>query len=137
MGFSVADGVRQKFTLKERDNETGLDYFGARYYSSTQGRFTSSDQPFMDQEEGDPQSWNLYAYVRNNPLKFIDPTGEGHDVVIDGERHWVGDEDGEYDAGLRASWVADENNPLGGHWDSGGSVSSRSCRQRVLLYHIT
>ncbi len=39
----VSDSVRQKFTLKERDNETGLDYFGARYYGSSQGRFTSPD----------------------------------------------------------------------------------------------
>jgi RHS repeat-associated protein len=44
MGFSVADGVRQKFTRKERDVETGLDYFLARYFSSTQGRFTSPDE---------------------------------------------------------------------------------------------
>jgi RHS repeat-associated protein len=42
-GYSQPDGVRMKFTGKERDTETGLDYFGARYYSSTQGRFTSVD----------------------------------------------------------------------------------------------
>lgn len=63
------------FTGKERDAETGLDYFGARYYSGAQGRFSSPDPPFMDQMEGDPQSWNMYSYVRNNPLRFIDPTG--------------------------------------------------------------
>jgi RHS repeat-associated protein len=60
-------------TQKERDNETGLDYFGARYYGSTQGRFTGADPgPFV---VADPQSWNRYAYVQNNPLKFTDPTG--------------------------------------------------------------
>jgi hypothetical protein len=42
-----------------------LDYFGARYFASAQGRFTSPDEIFADQSEGDPQSWNLYAYVRN------------------------------------------------------------------------
>ena len=42
-GYSQPDSVRQKFTQKERDNETGLDYFGARYFASTQGRFTSPD----------------------------------------------------------------------------------------------
>ena len=47
----------------------------ARYYSSAQGRFTSADAPFADQYEGDPQSWNLFAYVRNNPLKYSDPFG--------------------------------------------------------------
>ena len=42
-----SDGVRQKFTLKERDNETGLDFFRTRYYSSVQGRFTSYDLIFV------------------------------------------------------------------------------------------
>lgn len=70
-----ADAVRQKFTGKERDAETGLDYFGARYMSSAQGRFTSPDKPFADQDPYDPQSWNLYSYTRNNPLKFVDVDG--------------------------------------------------------------
>ena len=69
-------GVRQRFTGKERDAETGLDYFGARYFSGVQGRFTSPDRPLLDQHAGDPQSWNLYSYVRNNPLRFIDPNGD-------------------------------------------------------------
>jgi RHS repeat-associated protein len=64
-----------KFTGKERDAETGLDFFGARYFSGPQGRFSSPDRPFADQVESDPQSWNMYAYVRNNPLRFIDLTG--------------------------------------------------------------
>jgi RHS repeat-associated protein len=83
MGYGAADSVRQKFTRKERDTETGLDYFGARYYSSTQGRFTSPDFPFMDQWESNPQSWNLYSYVRNNPLKLVDPTGNAAEVTCD------------------------------------------------------
>src|SRR5262249_44476960 len=49
--------------------------FGARYFSGAQGRFTSPDQPFNDQNPSDPQSWNLYGYVRNNPLRAIDPDG--------------------------------------------------------------
>lgn len=65
-----------KFTSKERDAETGLDYFGERYFSGAQGRFTSADQPFNDQYPIDPQSWNLYSYVRNNPLKYRDLNGE-------------------------------------------------------------
>ncbi len=72
-----------KFTGKERDAETGLDYFGARYFSGAQGRFTSPDEPLVDQDESDPQSWNLYSYVRNNPLRFIDPTGR-ECVTLDG-----------------------------------------------------
>lgn len=62
-------------TGKERDSETGLDYFGARYYSGAQGRFTSPDEPLADQHPEGPRSWNLYSYVRNNPLRLIDPTG--------------------------------------------------------------
>jgi len=65
-----------EFTGKERDGETGLDYFGARYFSGAQGRFTGPDEPFRDQYEEDPQSWNLYAYGRNNPLSSVDPTGQ-------------------------------------------------------------
>jgi RHS repeat-associated protein len=79
----VADGLRQQFTAKERDLETGLDYFGARYYASTHGRFTSPD-PFshwmlerkkQDQYISNPQRWNKYSYVLNNPLHYVDPTG--------------------------------------------------------------
>lgn len=72
-GYSVADGVRQKFTGKERDSETGLDYFLARYRSSTQGRFISADSFAGTIEK--PQTLNLYIYVDNNPLALVDPTG--------------------------------------------------------------
>lgn len=67
------DSARQKFTGKERDDETSLDYFGARYYSSGQGRFVSVDQG--EPELLDPQTWNRYQYTRNNPLYYIDPDG--------------------------------------------------------------
>ncbi len=54
----------------------GLDYFGARYMSSAQGRFTSPDPIWIKADRMlDPQRLNLYAYGRNNPLKFTDPTG--------------------------------------------------------------
>lgn len=66
-----------QFTGKDRDAETGLDYFGARYMSAAQGRFTSPDRPFADQFVSNPQSWNLYSYVRNNPLRYVDDTGQG------------------------------------------------------------
>ena len=72
-GYTNSDGVRQKFTQKERDTETGLDYFFARYYSSTQGRFSSADS--LAGSRSDPQSLNLYTYTLNNPLKFVDPDG--------------------------------------------------------------
>ena len=63
------------FTGKERDYETGLDYFGARYFLGAQGRFNGPDEPLVDQNAGDPQSWNLYSYSRNNPLRNLDRDG--------------------------------------------------------------
>jgi RHS repeat-associated protein len=72
-GYTGGDGVRQQFTAKERDTETGLDYFLARYYSATQGRFTSADT--FGGSSSNPQTLNLYAYTNGNPLRFVDPTG--------------------------------------------------------------
>jgi RHS repeat-associated protein len=75
------DGQSVKFTSHLRDAETGLDFMGARYYSNVQGRFTSPDVPFADQQVEDPQSWNLYTYVRNNPLKYVDPSGQAVELL--------------------------------------------------------
>jgi RHS repeat-associated protein len=68
--------VRQ-FAGKERDPETKFNYFGARYYASGTGRFTSVD-PVIDLEQAllDPQRWNRYAYALNRPLTFTDPDGK-------------------------------------------------------------
>jgi RHS repeat-associated protein len=70
------------FTGKERDTESGNDYFGARYYASSMGRFLSPDwsakvEPVPYAKLDNPQSLNLYAYVLNNPLTHVDP--DGHD----------------------------------------------------------
>ena len=72
------DYTENHFTDKKRDQESNLDYFGARYYGSTFGRFISPDDG-SDQDPSDPQSWNLYSYVQNNPLTNTDP--DGHDCV--------------------------------------------------------
>ena len=87
-----------KFTGKERDTESGLDYFIARYYSSAYGRFLSPDEftggPVDAYSSNDPlppgplpyalitnpQSLNKYSYAYNQPLKYIDP--DGHDVTV-------------------------------------------------------
>jgi RHS repeat-associated protein len=70
-------------TQKERDNETGLDYFNARFYGSMQGRFTSVDAIMMTNDRlVDPQTINLYQYCRNNPLAYTDPFGM--DIHADG-----------------------------------------------------
>jgi RHS repeat-associated protein len=75
MLFSAASNLTSQFTGKERDAETGLDYFLARYYSGAQGRFLSPDAVLADQHKEDPQSWNMYSYVRNNPVTNTDPDG--------------------------------------------------------------
>jgi RHS repeat-associated protein len=62
-------------TQKERAIETGLDFFEARYYASTQGRFTSVDPLNASGKPGIPQSWNRYTYCLNSPLILVDPTG--------------------------------------------------------------
>jgi RHS repeat-associated protein len=68
---------RSRCTGKERDAETGLDYFGARYFSGAQGRFTSPDPKVLTARHlTSPQKWNKYAYVQNNPLAMVDPNGE-------------------------------------------------------------
>jgi RHS repeat-associated protein len=74
----IADTLRQKFTGKERDSESGLDYFGARYYASGLGRFNTADT--LVGSIGNPQTLNRYAYVLNNPLVFIDPSGHWPDI---------------------------------------------------------
>jgi RHS repeat-associated protein len=67
---------RPLFTGKERDAESGNDYFGARYYASSMGRFLSPDPGwFFATNPTNPQTWNLYSYVLNNPLNAVDPDG--------------------------------------------------------------
>jgi RHS repeat-associated protein len=76
--LQVANGDTNhfKWTGHERDSESGLDYFGARYYGNGLSRFTSADSVGNDWEIADPQRWNLYTYARNNPLKYVDDLGE-------------------------------------------------------------
>lgn len=71
-----------RFTAKDRDAETGLDYFGARYMSAAQGRWASADPiNLTDARLGSPTSTlNKYAYAASNPLKYIDP--DGKDIVV-------------------------------------------------------
>jgi RHS repeat-associated protein len=69
------DPNHYKHNGKERDTETGNDYYGKRYYSPSLSRFLTPD-PFLNSgRPDDPQSWNRYAFVRNNPLKNFDPNG--------------------------------------------------------------
>jgi RHS repeat-associated protein len=82
------DGQRKQFGSYERDSESGLDFVQARYYSSLHRRFTSTDPLYYQRTMViDPQQFNLYAYVRNNPLKFNDPSGEK--LMLGGNQDWL------------------------------------------------
>ena len=74
-----------KFTGKERDTESGLDNFGARYYGSSLGRFMQTDPKVTSAKKMvDPQQWNMYPYVRNNPLALFDPDGKEAYFAVQG-----------------------------------------------------
>ncbi|MGJ5816016.1 RHS repeat domain-containing protein [Paludibaculum fermentans] len=88
-GYVTSDSVQPKFTGKMRDYESGLnlDYFGARYMSAAQGRFTSADPALESADPANPQTWNRYVYALNNPLKFVDrngkwPTSIHNDIIL-------------------------------------------------------
>ncbi len=70
-----SDSVRQKFTSYERDNESDLDFAQARFYNPKHGRFTTTDPLLASAKPAAPETWNRFAYVMNNPLKYIDPSG--------------------------------------------------------------
>jgi RHS repeat-associated protein len=99
-----------KFTGKERDNESGLDDFDARYYASTMGRFMTPDWdvkpvtvPYA--KFGDPQTLNLYGYVENSPVDRMDPSGhftppaQDMGFACDGNSECLARETGDQEAG--------------------------------------
>lgn len=79
-GYTNSGNTRQKFTGYERDDEVKLDFAQARYYSNSQGRFTGPDPLMASAEISEPQSWNRYSYVINNPLSFSDPAGMDYHI---------------------------------------------------------
>jgi len=72
---SGQDGVRQRFTGYQKDAETSLDFAEARMYANTYGRFTAVDPLLASGKSANPQTFNRYVYVLNNPLLLTDPTG--------------------------------------------------------------
>ena len=82
-----SDATDHHFTGKERDTESNNDYFGARYYGSGLGRFMSPDPSRLSIMPSNPQTWNRYAYVYNNPLSLRDDNGKWptkiHNQIID------------------------------------------------------
>lgn len=142
--------IRQKFVGKERDIETGLDYFVNRYFSSTQGRLTSDDPlniPALQRFDpkrflrtiAEPQNWSGYIYAHNNPLSKIDPDGL-LTIVIGGtwykEKDWLESKEGkafiatvEKQFGEKAVfWTKD--------WDGGDNKKSRAAAAKALSEFI-
>lgn len=73
--YNTGDGVRQKFTGYQKDEETNLDFAEARMYENRHARFTAVDPLLASGKSVDPQTFNRYVYCLNNPLVFTDPTG--------------------------------------------------------------
>jgi RHS repeat-associated protein len=87
------DANDYKFTGKKRDLETGLDYFGARYYSNGLGRWVSADWsstpvPVPYAGFGDPQTLNQYSYVRNIPTTMVDADGHKSSKFLSSVKEW-------------------------------------------------
>jgi RHS repeat-associated protein len=110
MGYlGLPDDTNPKFTGQERDPETadpttpssGLDWFNVRYLSSAQGRFQGPDPGNAGADPGNPQTWNGFAYVGNNPMSYTDPSG------MVAEADGGGDGDGGDIFGLIVAGIAD------------------------------
>jgi RHS repeat-associated protein len=114
LASSTADNEKVKFTGHERDAST-LDYMHARYYDPSMGRFSSVD-PGKDWDPARPQSWNMYAYSRNNPILRLDPDGRSS-LVFNRESGYVALYSGE---GM-----------LIGAWSAANNASSNSKGSRI------
>ena len=119
---------KQKYSGKERDSYTDLDYFGARYYDNTSYRFISVD-PVRNREEAivNPQLWNLYSYCRNNPITLFDPLGmevrEGSPDDIpkppgcNEGKGWRFNPNGKYDTENKNNRPGNWTDPEGNRWE--------------------
>ncbi|MDA8215417.1 MAG: DUF2380 domain-containing protein [Nitrospiraceae bacterium] len=111
--------VKHKYTGQEEDPETGLYYYNARYYDPILGRFISADS--IVQDPFDPQAFNRYSYTRNNPLIYIDPTGNWWDTYYSygdwgGGCYWCN-----YDP-----WAGSSRSQQEAYWDRVASNTSSS-----------
>jgi RHS repeat-associated protein len=129
--YGGGGGVKQRFTGKERDVESmewPMDYFGARYLSAAMGRFVSPDLPLIDQHPEDPQSWNLFSYVRNNPLTFTDPTGNDC-IYVNSAGNGID--------GINNQNIAKDCGRTGGYWVDGTVTNARFAHGSLILTGTT
>jgi RHS repeat-associated protein len=120
-----------KFTGKERDGESGLDYAFARFYNARLGRFMSGDP--LGGDIGDPQSLNRYSYVLNDPINLIDPTGMNcydEEGVVDFRRPGcVTSDDDDFCLGCGGPLGVGEDDDDSGAFRPAPCYYSRSCPQ--------
>ncbi len=130
-----SDATEHHFTTKERDAESGLDYFYARYYSSILARFMTPDWAAAPTAVpyatfGDPQTLNLYAYAENNPSRLIDL--DGHDGLTNrGDPNASLDVNGEMNAQI-LGWEAANGGPTASDSSSSPGLDSPAQRETVL-----
>jgi RHS repeat-associated protein len=113
------------FTGQERDSESGLDNFTARYNSSNIGRFISPDPSNLSIDFWLPQTWNRYSYALNNPLKFVDrnglwPTNIHNEIIYEA---FPGLSSNQIQTLEKASYDTDYNNPVNGYDPQDPAVS--------------
>jgi RHS repeat-associated protein len=138
--YSSSSGNNYKFTGKERDTESGLDDFAARFYTSNYGRFLSADESKYA-KPADPQTWNLYTYVANNPVNAVDPTGHEPDASLAWAEHRykpmqhggsLDDSAGNVDGDGADSGPSDSNSGTG---DANGTATGSDTK--TYLYAVT
>jgi len=141
VGIGETDVTEHHFTGKERDTESGNDYFGARYYASSMGRFISPDwsakaEPVPYASMDNPQSLDLYGYTRNSPLGEVDADGHCSDDggihssawcffhaigIVASDAEWKA-----YHAGTARGFIAANGFDVikvHGHWEPSSSAS--------------
>ena len=128
---SSGDVTEHHFTGKERDAESGLDFFGARYYGSAMGRWLSPDWASKPEavpysKLDNPQTLNLYGYMRDNPLGGFDT--DGHDAVI------LNDSRAAYGAGHNASVVGNDKDGWTYYSKNGGLGTSGNTRTEFKTF---
>ncbi|WP_394766593.1 RHS repeat-associated core domain-containing protein [uncultured Paludibaculum sp.] len=140
-----ANADREKFATYSRDAVSGLDYAQNRYYSPQFGRFTTADPYRASGGPADPQSWNRYAYVENDPVNFGDPQGLQRRAPICYWQNNIGWEAGWYFTGFQSNICEEWGSEGGGggrggplEWGGGGGASSNTIKKGKLnLYNVT
>jgi RHS repeat-associated protein len=132
------DGIRQKFTGYQKDNETGLDFAEARMYENRHGRFTAVDPLLASGKSPNPQSFNRFIYVGNRPLTLTDPTGlDWYSMTVNDvtSYRWSSNNETFDDDGSSISgWALFKFPQYGDYYYDGCANDDCSVKRRAVLY---